>query len=112
MGSTKINRPEVLKISGIPAFGNEIKVSKVDFGIRLTLSEGDSTEVQEEGAKVSQYFWYMKGCMPSGLGALRGWKEKIAAQISPRVGIESWRKWEVVGIDPLCEGLTWYLIWA
>lgn len=56
MGSTKINRPEVLKISGIPAFGNEIKVSKVDFGIRLTLSEGDSTEVQEEGAKVSQYF--------------------------------------------------------
>lgn len=36
---------------------------------------------------MSQYFWWKKGCKPSGPGALKGWKENTACFISSIVGV-------------------------
>lgn len=50
LGSTKTGS-EVLESSDISAFKNEIEVSRIDFGIHLTMSRGVDTKFEEERGK-------------------------------------------------------------
>lgn len=52
----------------------------------------ENIEVQKsmrDGPRESQYFWYMKGCIPLGPGSLEGLKKKTTSLISLLLGMET-----------------------
>ncbi|KAF3670263.1 hypothetical protein FXO38_05661 [Capsicum annuum] len=65
-----------LKFLRVVAFGNKTKVSRVDFGIHLIMSEGVSTEVQEKGNKSILVFLIHERMDTIRSRSLKDWKEK------------------------------------